>query len=204
MFVKFPDLDTLRLALTSGAIPTDVVQKAAVAGFGEQDQLWVETPAKLPAAAQKELKRLGALVCKASDASLSIEVSSWLELLPLVPDNSPFDTLEQTPVLFEVPGHAELSRLVVEMLRLGNDRQSFRWLEESSDKNGDGGRALLRGRSTLLLTVARYRSARWPRCRAACVCRTRSGRVGGVGARSSAGGQHPAAQGQATAAASAA
>ncbi|HWG45003.1 MAG TPA: hypothetical protein VN688_19695 [Gemmataceae bacterium] len=144
MFVKFPDLDTLRLALTSGAIPTDVVQKAAVAGFGEQDQLWVETPAKLPAAAQKELKRLGALVCKASDASLSIEVSSWLELLPLVPDNSPFDTLEQTPVLFEVPGHAELSRLVVEMLRLGNDRQSFRWLEESSDKNGDGGRALLR------------------------------------------------------------
>ncbi len=144
MIVKFPDLDTLRLALTSGAVPSDVAQKAAVAGFGEPDQLWVETSAKLSAAVQKELKRLGALVCKASDAALSTEVSSWLELLPLVADDSALDKLEQTPVLFDVPGSAELSRLVVEMMRLGNDRQSFRWLEERGDKNGDDGRALLR------------------------------------------------------------
>jgi hypothetical protein len=141
MIVKFPDLDTLQLALTSGAIPADVARKPAVAGFGTEDQLWVETPAKLPAAAQRELKRLGAVVCKSSDSILSSEVSCWPELLPLVLDETPLDTLEQTPVLFDVRGGEELSRLVMEMLRLGNDRQSFRWLEE--DK-GESGRALLR------------------------------------------------------------
>jgi hypothetical protein len=143
MIVKFPDLHTLRLALTTGAIPSDVAQKPAVAGFGEQDQLWVETSAKLSAAAQKELKRLGALVCKASGAALSIEVSCWLELLPLVPDSAALDALEQVPVLFDAPGGEALSRLVLEMLRLGNDRQSYRWLE-GAGANGEGGRALLR------------------------------------------------------------
>ena len=143
MIVKFPDLDTLQLALTSGAIPAEVAQKAAVAGFGDEDQLWVETSARLSAAVQKELKRLGAVVCKASGAALSTEVSCWLELLPLVPDDTPVEALEQTPVLFDVPRGDELTRLVLEMLRLGNDRQSFRWLESPAAKNGDD-RALLR------------------------------------------------------------
>ncbi|HEY7311506.1 MAG TPA: hypothetical protein VH643_19240 [Gemmataceae bacterium] len=141
MIVKFPDLDTLQLALTSGAVPVEVAQKPAVAGFSEEDELWVETSARLSAAAQRELKRLGAVVCRSSGAALSSEVSSWLELLPLVPDETPPNTLEQAPVLFDVPGGEELSRLVMEMLRLGNDRQSFRWLQE--DGNEDG-RALLR------------------------------------------------------------
>lgn len=153
MIVKFTNLDTLQLALTSGAIPADVAQKAAVAGFGAEEQVWVETTVKLPAAAQRELKRLGALVCKSSGAALSMEVSCWLELLPLVRDEAPFDALEKTPVLFDVPSGEELSRLVLEMLRLSNDRQSYRWLEETpppsppaqrGGKGGAGGRALLR------------------------------------------------------------
>ena len=143
MIVKFPNLDTLRLALASGAVPAEVAQKAAVAGFGDEDELWVETSARLSAAVQKELKRLGAVVCKASGAALSTEVSCWLELLPLAPDETPVEALEQTPVLFDVPRGEELTRLVLEMLRLGNDRQSFRWLESPAAKNGDG-RALLR------------------------------------------------------------
>ncbi len=83
---------------------------------------------------QKELKRLGVLVCKASGAALCTKVSSWLELLPLVRDAAPPESLEQAPVLFDVSGGEELSRLVLEMLRLGNDRQSFRWLEEAAAK----------------------------------------------------------------------
>jgi hypothetical protein len=151
MIVKFPNLETLRLALSSGAVPAEVAQKAAVAGFGEEDQLWVETSARLSAAVQKELKRLGVMVCRASGAALSTEVSCWLELLPLVPDDTPLDRLEQTPVLFEVPRGDELPRLVLEMLRLGNDRQSFRWLEDAANGErgrvsapSDAGRALLR------------------------------------------------------------
>lgn len=140
MIVKFPDLDTLQLALTSGSVPPEVAQKPAVAGFGEGEELWVETAARLSTGAQRELKRLGAVVCKSSGASLSGEVSSWLELLPLVREEIRPETLEQAPVLFDVPGGVELSHLVMEMLRLGNDRQSFRWLQE----DGEGGRALLR------------------------------------------------------------
>jgi hypothetical protein len=142
MIIRFRDLKTLQLALTSGAVPSEVAQKPAVAGFGEEEQLWVETATKLPAAAQRELKRLGALVCKSSGAALCTDVSCWLELLPLLPDDAPLDVLEQTPVLFDVPSGEELARLVLEMLRLGNDRQSYRWLEQTS--NGESGRALLR------------------------------------------------------------
>jgi hypothetical protein len=159
MIVRFPDLNVLQLALTSGAVPADVVKKPAVASFGDEGQLWVETAVKLPAASQRELKRLGALACKSSGAALSTEVSCWIELLPLVRDDSSLDSLEQTPVLFDVSSGEELSRLVLEMLRLGNDRQSYRWLEETPphpnpsppgggrEARGEGGkgcRALLR------------------------------------------------------------
>jgi hypothetical protein len=142
MIVLFPDLNILQLTLTIGAVPPEVAQKPAVAGFGEQEQVWVETTAKLPVTAQRELKRLGALVCKSSGVPLDTEVSWWLELLPLVRDDAPLDALEKMLVLFDVPSGQELSRLVLEMLRLGNDRQSYRWLEER--KNGNDGRALLR------------------------------------------------------------
>ena len=79
---------------------------------------------------------------------LSTEVLCWLELLPLARDNAPLDTLEKMPVLFDVPSGDELALLVLEMLRLGNDRQSYRWLEESDGRAGadalEKGRALLR------------------------------------------------------------
>ncbi|HZV05380.1 MAG TPA: hypothetical protein VE999_09880 [Gemmataceae bacterium] len=142
MILCFPDLDTLFLALTSRAVPPDVAQKSAIAGFGEEEEVWVETPAKLPAAAQRELKHLGVQVCKSSNAALSTDVSCWLELLPLARDDVLLDVLDKTPVLFDVSSGEELSRLILEMLRLGNDRQSYRWLEEKS--NGDNCRALLR------------------------------------------------------------
>jgi hypothetical protein len=142
MIIKFPNLDTLRLALTCGAIPPDVAQQPAIAGFGADEQLLVESPAKLPAASQRELKHLGATVCKSSGAERSTEVSCWLELLPLVADPTPLAELEKTPVLFDAPSGEELSRLVLEMLRLGNDRQSYRWLEDAT--SGESSRALLR------------------------------------------------------------
>jgi hypothetical protein len=144
MIVHFTDLNILQLVLTTGAVPPDVAQKPAVAGFGAEEQIWVETAARLPVTAQRELKRLGALVCKSSDAVRNTGVSSWLELLPLVCDEVPLDALGKMPVLFDVPSGAELSRLVLEMLRLGNDRQSFRWLEETVSKKNESGRALLR------------------------------------------------------------
>jgi hypothetical protein len=143
MILKFPDLDTLRLALTTGAVPLTASQKPAVAGFDGDEQVWVETQARLPASAQEELKRLGAQVCRTNGAGITKAVSCWPELLPLLPDNAPIDHLDQTPVLFELTTGEQLTRLALEVLRLGNDRQGYRWFSEPEAKDA-GGHALLR------------------------------------------------------------
>ncbi len=142
MILKFPDLDTLRVALTTGAVPAAVSQSAAVAGFDDQGPVWVETSARLPRGAQDDLKQLGVQFPRKSDAGLAAEVSCWPELLPLVPDPAPLEKPETVPVLFDLPGGEGLARLITEILRLGNDRQGFRWLE-APGKNGTQ-RALLR------------------------------------------------------------
>src|SRR6516164_1570209 len=142
MILKFPDLDTLCVALTTGAVPAAVSQTAAVVGFDDQGPVWVETSARLPRGAQDDLKQFGVQFPRKSDAGLAAEVSCWPELLPLVPDPAPLDRPETVPVLFDLPGGEGLARLITEILRLGNDRQGFRWLE-TSGKNGTQ-RALLR------------------------------------------------------------
>src|SRR3954451_18510597 len=145
MILKFPDLNTLRLALLNGAIPANVAGAGAVAGF-DGDTCLVETSASLSTANKSELKKIGVQVASARTqwpSSLEkTEVSSWAEILPLERDRAQTDRLEQTPVLFDVADGEELARLVIEVLRLGNDRQGFRWLENKDD--GESTRALLR------------------------------------------------------------
>ena len=165
MILKFPDLDMLRLALTSGASPASLTQTAAVAGFDDQNQVWIETPAALSRASQTDLRRLGVQLCKTNGATNSIPVACWPEILPLRPEADPIDRLEQTPILFEVADQDSLGRLVVEILRLGNDRQGFRWLEKTPD--ADEGRGLLRVVGppyyTLLRAIDRNGQAAAPR-----------------------------------------
>ena len=142
MILKFPNLDTLRLALTSGVVPPAVSQSAATAGLDDSGAVWVDAPAAASKAVQNDLRRLGVQLCKTSDAAMTTPVRCWPEILPLQREPDPLDRLEQTPILFETAGPDDLGRLVVEILRLGNDRQQFRWLES---KTGDGeGRGLLR------------------------------------------------------------
>jgi hypothetical protein len=142
MILTFPDLETLRLALTSGAVPGAVALAPAVAAFGDDGAVWVEPSADLPRKALNELRRLGAGVAKAVGASPSVEVSCWLQLLPLRRSADPLAHPEQVPIIFELPEGEQLSSLVAEMLRLGNDRQGYRWLEDRQGKAA--GRALLR------------------------------------------------------------
>jgi cellulose synthase operon protein C len=141
VILTFPNLDVLRLSLTSGAVPPAVSRTSAIAGLGEQEQIWVEPSVTLSRSAQNDLRRLGVQVAK-TGGPLTFEVSCWPELLPLRPDPLPLNELGQTPVLFDLARGDQLARLVTEILRLGNDRQGFRWLE-AADKN-DAGRALLR------------------------------------------------------------
>jgi hypothetical protein len=140
MILKFPDLNTLRLALITGAVPANMSQAGAVAGFDDQEQCWVETSAQLNKTNLADLKKLGVMGARAMPTALKAEVSCWAEILPLERERTPTDHLEQTPVLFDLANGEELARMVIEILRLGNDRQGYRWLEETEG----GTRALLR------------------------------------------------------------
>jgi hypothetical protein len=139
MILYFPDFDTLRLAITSGTVPPAVSLKPAVAGFDEHDHVWLQTAEALSRSALAGLQRLGAQVRKTSGAAFSIDVCCWLQALPLerpaLPDGVS-QQAQQAPVLFELADTAQLSTLVAEMLRLGNDRQSFRWLERGPQTFG--------------------------------------------------------------------
>jgi hypothetical protein len=139
MILKFPDLATLRLALTSGAVPPAVSAAPVTGGDDVDGSVWVEAAGPLPRASQNELKRLGVQTVRSNGAELAAEVYCWAQLLPLEPDPGPPAVTDQTPVLFEVASGGVLAELITEMLRLGNDRQSFRWLED-----GTAARALLR------------------------------------------------------------
>ena len=145
MILKFPDLDTLRIALINGAAPAAAWGSPAVAGLDEDGALWIDTPAALSKTAQAELKQLGVQTAKKNGAAMCANVSCWLEMLPLVRTSESLAPPEQTPVLFDLPNGQQLARMATEILRLGNDRQTFRWLEEPAKRKTDGNvRALLR------------------------------------------------------------
>jgi hypothetical protein len=139
MILKFPDLDTLRLALTTGAVPPAVSQAAAIAGLDGTGPVWVDTPAPLPKAAQNDLRRLGVVGSKVLGGTPT-PVRCWPQILPLVADADLLDRLDQTTILFELAGGERFARFVAEVLRLGNDRQFFRWLAGADGAD----RALLR------------------------------------------------------------
>jgi hypothetical protein len=142
MILSFPDLETVRLALTSGAVPPAVAAAPAVAVFGDAGRVWVQPSTDPPKKAQAELRRLGVAAGKPAGSLPAVEVSCWLELLPLQRSAEAVARPDQVPVLFELPQGEQLPALVTEVLRLGNDRQGYRWLEDP--KGQSTGRALLR------------------------------------------------------------
>jgi FtsH ternary system domain X7 len=144
MILKFPDLDTLRIALIANDVPEAVWQAQTTAGLDDDGGIWLDTPARVTTRAQDLLRRRGVQTPKKNGARMSFKVSSWLELIPLQRDGGPLAPPEQAPVLFDLPSGQHLSRMVAEVLRLGNDRQSYRWLEETGKKSDAGVRALLR------------------------------------------------------------
>src|SRR5262245_1977736 len=138
MILHFPNLDTLRLALTTGAVPPTVSLTAAVAGYGAHGQVWVQPSKPLPQGAVTDLRQLGVHVHKTATVPLDQTVTCWPQLLPVAPDLAAGNQAEKTPVLFEL-SEAQLPEVVNEILRLGNDRQGFRRLGED-----DQARVLLR------------------------------------------------------------
>jgi hypothetical protein len=138
VILSFPDFQVFRLALTCGAVPDKVSLAPAQAAVDDAGRVWLSPVIPLSKAEAKELRRLGVSIQET--CALSLEpLCCWLQLLPLErAAREPLPT-DKTPVLFELADEALLPELVGEILRLGNDRQSFRLLEEVGI-----GRALLR------------------------------------------------------------
>ena len=144
MILLFPSLDTLRLALTSAAVPPEVAEAPAVAVFEPDGSVRVRPARIIPRPAKAALRHLGVRECRPSavDDRPGEDVTCWAQILPLTRDPSSATPGPTTPVVFELPGGL-VPALVAEILRLGNDRQGLRWLGEADGTRGEA-LALLR------------------------------------------------------------
>ncbi len=142
MILLFPDLDTIRLALTTGIVPADMTLAPAAVSFDDQGKIYVEPTANLTRTVTKNLDRIGVKGSKRHASDDPQEVTCWPQLLPVTRDAVAPTISNQAPVLFELEKAEDLATLAAEMLRLGNDRQGFRWFAANGE--GESKRVLLR------------------------------------------------------------
>jgi len=141
MVFQFPDLETLRLAVTSAQVPPDISAAPAEVAFDAQGRPSIRSAAGIPPRAmQNALRKLGVKQAKDHYSEATFTVECWPQVLPVSKVETQPEVTSNTPVLFEMPA-ADLPTVVSEMLRLGNDRQSFRTLAPA---NGRGERVLLK------------------------------------------------------------
>ena len=125
MILEFPNLDTLKLALTSDAIPARLASARAEAATGEDGQVYVTFRGRLKRPEAAALGQLGVSAVKSCPVATQESVSCWMQILPVQADQAALTATEKTPVLFDLPDDGTLSDVVNEMLRLGNDRQTY-------------------------------------------------------------------------------
>lgn len=139
MLVRFPNLDTLRLALTSGAVPENIRSSPTQFAIADDQSLWVQTAESLGDPVRKDLRKLGIRFPKTANIQITQTAGHWLQMLPVTRSPNAEHVDAKTPILFELSDEGQLAEVATEILRLGNDRQSFRWIES----NGQA-KALLR------------------------------------------------------------
>ena len=128
MIFQFPDLETLRLAITSAQVPANVSAAPAEVAFDSAGRPSVRPVAGIPSKAmQAALKKLGVKTSNTHYSDGIVTVECWPQVLPVVKQSGGPAVTATTPVLFEMPA-AGMAAVVTEVLRLGNDRQSFRTL----------------------------------------------------------------------------
>jgi hypothetical protein len=141
MIFQFPNLETFRLAVTSAQVPPEVSAAPAEVAFDPEGRPSVRSAAGIPPRPmQSALKKLGVKPSKEHYSEAVLTVDCWPQVLPVAKAPGIPEITSNTPVLFELPA-AEMSKVVTEMLRLGNDRQSFRTI---SPAHGQGERVLVK------------------------------------------------------------
>ena len=137
------------MSLTSTLVDEET-QRAPIRFASDRDgSVWIETECKLGRKTLAELKLLG-VERKRSVALPKEDAESWHQAvsLQLAPEREGEE--EFSEVLFELSDPTDFSEIVTEMLRLGNDRQSFRTITE----NG-GSTTLVRVQSPPYYTLLR-------------------------------------------------
>lgn len=96
--LMFPNVNTLRLALTSGLVPRNLATSPVAANHDSHNRVWVQVLQPLTRESLLALGRIGVQVIGAGDVALS-EFSCWAAILPLQPAN----LTRVTKALFTVP-----------------------------------------------------------------------------------------------------
>lgn len=133
MILSFPNQPSFELAIRSGVVPREHVVSPAKAGWTDDGGLFIETKRRATVAFRKAIEPFEGEVVGKAPIPLNLSVATWLELLPLAPDE--IRHADNAPILFELNSRDQLVEVAWEMLRLGNDRQSFRHL--ASPKEAD-------------------------------------------------------------------
>jgi cellulose synthase operon protein C len=120
----FPNLDALRLALTSGLVPAAVARAPARAGFDTHGHLWLEADGLPVREALTALGRFGVIVL-GSPGVRTQPVRCWAELLPVRRVERPLGG----PVLFDLPDQ-QLAALVARLRRGAETPVGVRLLPE--------------------------------------------------------------------------
>ncbi len=142
MILLFPNADTLRLALSRSIVPDEVTLAAAAVSFDGQGKIYLEPTASLTKPVIKNLDKIGVKGSKRHATDSPEDVTCWPQALPVVREVGSPSVSTQAPVLFELSDADDLPTLASEMLRLGNDRQGFRWFAAPGE--ADTKRVLLR------------------------------------------------------------
>ena len=131
MLLQFPDLKTLSLAISSGTIPEQIAVAPVQVAIEPNSTVWMNAAGKLPRAAMTTLKEWSvvSLRSRRSVKAKFVDRQCWLQVIPLQKDAAFGEVGEHTNVLFELDDPALLPEFVNEMLRQGNDRQSFRHIK---------------------------------------------------------------------------
>lgn len=138
----FPDLESFRRTLGSGAVAATIVHGPAQGGFDDAGRLWLTTEALLPRETQALLSRYGVQVVGSRGDVPAQPLCCWHQILPLQrqPEQTPAEPW--TSVLFDVPW-PRLPRLMAEIHRLSAARLAIRQFDCSDDSQADP-RALVR------------------------------------------------------------
>ncbi len=124
----------MQLAITSETIPREVASAPVAAGLDAEGCVWLQPSVSIRRVDLAALKHLG-VEQKRSTSVATASLRCWHQLLSL--RSVDVDRQEQREVLFCLDDRKQLPEIVNEMLRLGNDRQRFACVTESSVDGGE-------------------------------------------------------------------